>query len=343
MAFYLKSTFYTTLYLSILAICLFSCTDSSKNVDLEGIEIQIDINRFEKELFEKANPTISNDELNALKKDYPTFFNLFSNNIMKMGGINDSMTLLNFNKFTSDTTILSLYRSVLDVYPDLSDIQKQLNDAFKYYNYYFPQKNIPNIVSFLSAFNYAMVADDSLLAIGLDMYLGADNKYYPQLGIPQYRFKNMRKEKIVSDAMLAWLSTEYEEPKGENLLKQMVFHGKIQYVLSLLLPHEDVYLNFGYSEKQWEWCLDNESNIWGFMINQEMLYTNDNFEIRKFLGEGPFTAGFPEEAPAKLGQFIGYQIVQQFMKKSPQTTVEGLLEMDDAQTILNISNYKPNK
>ncbi len=310
---------------------------------MQGIEVDLEIKRFEKDLFEYATSGLNIDELNQLKLNYPTFYPLFTNNIMQLGGMNDSLSLFNYNRFLKDTTILSLYHSVDKNYPDLNAIQSQLKEAFKHYNYYFPEKNIPKVVSFLSAFNYAMVADDSLLAIGLDMYLGADSKYYPQLGIPQYRFKNMTKEKIVSDAMLAWLSTEFDEPKGENLLKQMIYYGKVQYALSLLLPNEAVYLNFGYTEKQWEWCLDNESNIWGFMINQEMLYTNDNFEIRKFIGEGPFTAGFPEDAPSKLGQFIGYQIVSQFMEKSDKTSLNKLMEMDDAQNILSISNYKPNK
>ena len=78
-------------------------------------------------------------------------------------------------------------------------------------------------------------------------------------------------------------------------------------------------------------------------MEQELLYSNPNLEVRKFIGEGPFTAGFPEQAPAKLGHFIGWQMVKKYMKQKPELTLVQLMEDGDAQELLNQSKYKPKR
>ena len=37
---------------------------------------------------------------------------------------------------------------------------------------------MPEVVAFVSGFNYSIVASDSSLGIGLDMYLGKEYEYY---------------------------------------------------------------------------------------------------------------------------------------------------------------------
>ena len=63
----------------------------------------------------------------------------------------------------------------------------------------------------------------------------------------------------------------------------------------------------------------------------------------KFINDGNSTNGFPKEAPAKLGCFIGWQIVQSYMDANKSTTLEQLLKNNDAQKILSESKYKPKK
>ena len=75
-----------------------------------------------------------------------------------------------------------------------------------------------------------------MLGIGLDRYLGSDCEYYAQLGLPQYARNKMHKEKIVSDCMYAWATTEwiFEGAEGasepsRNVLNHMVYEGKLIY------------------------------------------------------------------------------------------------------------------
>ena len=50
----------------------------------------------------------------------------------------------------------------------------------------------------------------------------------------------------------------------------------------------------------------------------------------------------PKEAPARLGYFIGYKIIDSYMKNNRVSISELMLETDYSK-ILNKSKYKPRK
>ncbi len=343
MGFCLKTTFRPLLYTLLFSTIVVGCDDDVKRIDTSGIDISITVDRFDESLNSISNNGIDLNELIELKTNYSQFFPLFVQGAIRVAGPNDSVTAIGLSRFVLDSSISQVADTVRLVYADMRKVEAELTEGFKHFSYYFPEKVIPKVVSFYSGFNYAQVADDSLLAIGLDMYLGANCSFYPLLGFPQYRFRNMTPDQISVDAMYSWLTTEYELQSGGNLLSQMIYFGKIHLALSYLLPDQPKHKSFGYSAEQLAWCLNNEAEIWSFLIDQELIYTNDNGKIRKFIGEGPFTAGFSEDAPSKLGQFIGWRIAQSFMKNQPNVSLQKLLELSDAQQLLNESNYKPNR
>ncbi len=343
MGFYLKTTITRLLYTMIFGLLLVGCEDEVKRVDTSNIELNVKIGRFDQSLLAKAEEGISTEEFIQLEAEYPHFLPLFMRGVIGVIDTRDSIQAISLTKFVLDSNLRQLRDTVQAVFPSLTAIESSLNNAFKSYKYYFPNKLIPRIVSFYSGFNYAQMADDSLLAIGLDMYLGANSFYYPRVGFPKYRFVNMSANRIPVDAIYSWITTEYELPSNGNLLSQIIYFGKIHLAINYLLPDEKLRSTFGYSERQFAWCEENEAQIWSFLIDQELLYTNDNIKIRKFLGEGPFTAGFSEEAPAKLGQYIGWKIVKSYLQRHPEMELEQLLKETDAQQILNESYYKPSR
>lgn len=343
MGFYLKTTITRLLYIFIFGLLLVGCDDEVKRVDTSNIELNVKIERFDQSLLAIAEGGISPKEYTQLEKDYPSFLPIFTSGVIRVAGNQDSITAIGLSNFVLDSNIHQLGDTVQAVFSSLSSAESLLNNAFKNYKYYFSDKLIPRIVTFYSGFNYAQIADDSLLAIGLDMYLGSNSSYYPMLGFPKYRFVNMSADQIPVDAIYSWITTEYELPSNGNLLSQIIYFGKIHLAVNYLLPDENLQRSFGYSEEQFAWCEKNEAEIWSFLIDQELLYTIDNIKIRKFVGEGPFTAGFSEEAPAKLGQYIGWKIVKAYTERHPEVELEQLLEQTDAQQILNESFYKPSR
>ena len=99
----------------------------------------------------------------------------------------------------------------------------------------------------------------------------------------------------------------------------------------------------GYSSDQLKWCRINEKNTWSFFIDQKLLFTNDQNEVAKYINDGPATNGFPKEAPGAIGQWMGWKIVEAYMKNNTSVTLEQLMNANDNKKILNDSKYKPGK
>nr|WP_079715265.1 hypothetical protein [Parapedobacter luteus] len=77
-------------------------------------------------------------------------------------------------------------------------------------------------------------------------------------------------------------------------------------------------------------------------MQENLLYEADYNRIQKYLGEAPFTPelGEQNESAPKLGVFIGWQMVRKYMDRNPETTLTELLDISDAQTILDGSKYR---
>ena len=192
----------------LIRLCVFvytlmlisSCKQNSNQVDVAGISLEVSAERFDQDLFSTKGETVS-----FLKNKYGNFFDLFCFKLTETGSADTLILKKRLRDFTSDADLVEIFSSSGKFYHDLTPVNLQLTDAFKHYHYYFPKKIIPRVITFISGFNYAVVAADSALGIGLDMYLGSDSKYYPALQYPRYKIVRMRKEYLVADAMRGWL------------------------------------------------------------------------------------------------------------------------------------------
>jgi len=107
------------------------------------------------------------------------------------------------------------------------------------------------------------------------------------------------------------------------------------------LPKQEGSIKINYLPEQLKWCSDNEKETWFYFIDNNLLYSKDNTEIIKYMGEAPFIQGFPDGSPGRIGHWVGWQIVKAYMQKNPAITIEQLMNESDAQKILNKSRYKP--
>jgi hypothetical protein len=230
----------------------------------------------------------------------------------------------------------------LSVFPDITIIESEIGKAFSYYHYYFPDYQIPAVYTFIGGFNQSMVVADSILAIGLDKYLGSDCDFYNRLETPKYLQINMHPAKIPTDALKAWALTEFVyNDSVDNLVNNMVYHGKIQYFLDAMFPETPDTLKFGYTAEQLKWCTTNEKQMWNSLIDQKLLFSTDYMTINKFINPAPFTSGFPNESPGRADIWLGYKIVQKYMDRHPKITLEELMKDHQYQKILSESRYEP--
>lgn len=321
------------------AVLITSCTHNPKHIDVSGIPLEVKASRFDQDLF-----SLGGENISLLKNKYGSFFDLFCFKLTQLGTQDTLLLKDRLKDFTTDADLKEIFSESEKIFHDLAPVNKQLTDAFKHYNYYFPQKTIPRIITFVSGFNYAVVAADSALGVGLDMYLGSDSKYYPALQFPHYKILRMRKEYIAVDCMRGWAQSEWEQnPQQNDFLSQMIYFGKILHFLDALMPEVSDTIKTGYTSSQLKWCEANEKNIWSFIIDQKMLFSVDQNQIAKFLNDGPTTNGFPKESPGAIGQWLGWKIVRAYLKNNPVVTLSQLMNMNDCNKILHDSKYKPGK
>ena len=323
----------------LFAIFLFACNNNKFDVDVSDIHINLDIKRLDKDLM--ANyPDTPNVE--ALQQKYGKFLELYSIGVISIGSSQKPQykrALMQFRKYCFDYQIP---QKIDSVFHNFNDISNKLNNAFKHYKYYFPDKEIPQIYTYLSAFNQSVVSDEGMLGIGLDKYLGSNCIFYKQLGWDQYKIRRMEKNMIPVDCMRALAIMEFPyKDTVDNLLNQMVHEGKIQYFLNAMLPNTSDTLKFAYTKIQWEWANYNEEKMWAYLVDSETLFSTDHMTIRKFINDAPFTQVFHNNSCPRAGAFLGWKIVNRYMKKHPDISLEQLMKNTDYQGILNSANYRP--
>lgn len=329
------------LVIFIVSLLLGACKDEKKKllVDLSKIEKpNIKIKRYEKDLFSIDRVNLA-EGLNSLKSKYPFFL-----------GTNptDTFALIQMQGYLSDPLIIEVYKDVMEKYPDVNYIEEQLSQAFHYYKFHFPDSKTPEIYTYISGLDYeapVKYIEDSIMIIAIDMYLGKNYKYYPRVGVPQYKTQGFLKENVAVDCMKEIAKTKLPDvSQNQKLIDYMVHHGKIHFFIDAMLPELADSIKIVYTQKQMDWCNNNESRVWSYLIDQDLLYTNDLFLINKFVGDAPFTAVFTNESAPRVANWIGWRIVRKYMFMQEGIDLEKVLSPDmDGQTILNKSKFKPRK
>lgn len=325
-------------------LIIHSCGPSNPyKVDTNAITVDVKVKRFEQDLFALKGDSVGVDQVQKLQQKYPVFFPVFVEDIIMVGAPGDPAMPYYLNFFMHDKQVEEVYPVVEKEFSGFEEERADLNYAFKHYRYYFPERQVPDIVTFYSHFNYPLVVLDSTVAVPLEKYLGSVYDFYDRLNVPAYKIPAMSKKGITVDCLLGWVNEEFSlMPESKEVIDQMIYHGKLFHTLDYMLPDWHDSLKIGYTGDQVRWCYDNEVEIWRHLVQNQILFSTEPADYAKFIGEGPFTPGFPEGSPGKIGQWVGWQIVRAYMKNNPQVSLQELLEEKDLKKILNKSGYKPN-
>ncbi len=303
-----------------------SCTKDSKTAEeIAKIPVQVTIERFDR-IF--ADLTAEN--LAQIKEEYPFLF---------PSRYPDSIWI---NK-AKDTLQLEINTEVEKVYPNFAGEKELLETFLKHVKYYFPEVTTPRVITITSDVDYQnkVVLSDNLLLIALDTYLGTDHHFYE--GIQTYIKNNFNREYILPDVATIYAKQLVELPKNRTFLANMIYYGKEIYLKNIFLPDFSNAQKIQYSEEKYAWAEANEEEIWRYFIDRQLLYSTEADLSSRFLYPGPFSKFYLEEidqeAPDRVGQFIGWRIVTSYMKNNNVSLRQLLLE--DAETIFNRSKYKP--
>jgi uncharacterized protein YjaZ len=112
----------------------------------------------------------------------------------------------------------------------------------------------------------------------------------------------------------------------------------------IMLPNYTDAEKMGYTPEQITWSQENESYIWRYFIEEDLLFSTDTKLENRFVNMAPFSKFYLEidnESPGRIGQWIGWQIVRSFMENN-EVSLQEMLKMD-AKQIFERSKYKPKK
>lgn len=329
--------------LTVGILCI-SCQHQTKyfprEKDLE--HVSVDIIRFDNALMNVREESAP-DDIRYLYDEYPDFMPHFVEDIIGIPTTDTTYLAQALIQFLNDTTYGFKETNLREkqLFSQIDDIEADINQAFSRIHYLYPDWEIPTLYLIISGFNAGiwMIAD--YIAIGADMYLGSDYEYYNRV-VYDYQKLTMRKECIPADVVSAYLFHNIEYTSSTNrLIDNMIYRGKIMYLLSLIMSDEKKYEVMGYTKQQWDWCKKYEKQIWNMVMDKRDLFKTESLVLTSYLNDGPFTAEISQDAPARLGTWLGWQITESYMKHNPDVTLQQLMANGDAQEILENSYYRP--
>ena len=333
----MKRIFFIIIALPLIFV---SCNSNPLDVDVSDIDANVEVERFDKEFY-ACSGNANYSAIGAIAEKYPLFFEIYNSHIISCGSYSEQSYYECLKVFFSDYSVVEAYNAVNKEFANCDDIQETLDCGFRHLLYYYPETELPRVVTFVAGFNQSVVLMDGYVGIGLEKYLGADCSLYDMLQIPEYAKREMQRKRIPVDVMTEWFCDMHPyAPETDNLVNRMIYNGMAMCFVEAMFPDMPEEDRLTYSEDELDYCRHFERDIWTSLIENNYLFTTDVFTIKKFTENAPFTAPFGQECPARVANWTGLQIVKAYVKNNKVSLTE-LMEETDYQKILNLSEYNP--
>lgn len=337
--------FYIFVIVSLLTVGVEACSkrDSVPTPKLsveqkkEIRQVHITVKRYEQALFalDLQNLTVG---IESLYGKFPE--NLIAENSWKNPDMVNAL-----KDYLTDPVIKSIYGETEAQYPDMKDIEQSLEEAFRHYLVHFPDSRVPGFYTLISGLDFSMPSVfgyQNDFFINLDMYLGHDYKYYAYAGMPKFISSRCERKYMAIDCFLKGLVYRHLPDKTLlTVLDNMIYEGKKIYFTHIMFPDVDEQTLLGYADDKYRWAVEHEAQVWQYFVEKDILYSKDEDKVRKMVDETPFIPEFGNASPGRIGIFIGYHIVQNYMRNHPGETLAKLMQNTDSQHILNEAYYKP--
>ncbi len=247
--------------------------------------------------------------------------------------------------FVSDPVTRNIFHITDSLYHDFSDIERQLGRALA--RAYKLCPDMPHVERFYTMvagdfnYNFRVYSNCSDLCVVLDNYaLGAMEKYQ-YFGMPQYIVRSVSHEYIVPDCMYVLGGLQCKSNDGElSLLDYAIIEGKKLYFIEQTIPGIADTILLRYTADQMAWMKDNIEQVWGWFIQNKLLYSTDIGQFHNIIDDAPHTNAFGQSSAPRTTAYIGLQIVNRYMKKSG-ATMQQLFDNTDSRAILTTSGWRP--
>lgn len=332
-------------------IIIVSCNDQSSTeltTDIDP-ETQAQFVRYDNHI-DALNSSNYTQEWERLKSDYPAFTDVYTHQILALP--NDTTIIREeVIRMISDSGYLKLSDDVSKVFADFDKLKPEINQTLENYTKLFGLKDTPSVYTYISGFVYQGFVFDDVnkegVGIGLDMFLGSDFPYEKidptNPSFSTYLTRAYNKEHISKKIAEVLIEDKMTPPKQSDFLSLMIWGGKKLYLMDQVLTFKPNHIVIEYTPEQYEWCQNNESQIWDLFFDKNLFYETDLKKFNKLIAPAPTSPGMPPESPGRTANYMGWQIVKAFMKRNPNTTLQELIDIDNPQHILDQSRFKPKR
>ena len=327
-------------YLFLLSLLILACESNPLDVDVSQTELNLDLYRFDVDMF-NAKSEAEMTELNASQiKKGGELYEFYIIEMLSSGSPYHDSIGHTLSLFTNDSIMKMVNTNVQNIFGDFKIQKNQIIDMFKHLKYHIPHAMMPtNVITYNSTFANGVVSTPTQIGLGLEMYLGNNNEIVKQLPYPEYFKTKMEADFLLADIAQSWLEANViENNSGDEFLSNMIYNGKLLYMIDAMLPDLEDHLKIRYSKTEYEWAQVSEYNIWKHIVEQNWIYSSDIKLIVRYFNPGPTTVGL-EGSPSKIGSFLGWKIIKSYMEKHPEVTIQKLIAEKNHTKILK--SYKP--
>ncbi len=328
--------------LILLCFVIVSCNHDKLDVDVSEVTLDLSFDRFDQALFKGKSP----EEMAVINKDLINrggeLYEFYVYDMLRSGSVFDDSIGHYLWYFVSDSMMKMVNQDIQTEFTDFDVVENKLIDAFKHQKFHLPSMPLPKkIITYNSAFNFGVISTDSAIGIGLEMYLGSENRILKEVRFPVYMKEKMTRDYLPCDVAQSWIQTNVlGDDRGETFLSSMIYYGKLLYLMEAMMPETAKPLIIRYTDLEYDYALASEYNIWQYLVDMNWIYSIDMKVKLRFFEEAPTTVGI-EESPGRIGQFMGWQMVRAYMDKHEEVTIEELMNEKNESKILKA--YKPEK
>ena len=206
---------------------------------------------------------------------------------------------------------------------------ERIEAGLKRLHYLAPKTPVAKDIYFTyTQFAASAYASPKAIVLGQERYLGPTHGIIASLPAQQFYGwikEGMAPQYATSDALLIWLSTNVLKATDENLASEMIRWGKLLAILEIISPEVQMHKHLRYSEADYQWALKAERGFWEYLVDQQFLFKTDQELNMNLLNEGPYTIGLPQESTDRMGRFLGYRIVKQYIEAN-EPSISALLQ-----------------
>lgn len=314
------------LSLLILSVLYYSCKEEKSS---ESLANRNTIKRFDKEIMSVE----SKEELQAFLNKNPWYIRDLYRAFPE-----DTSLVNHLYYIVSHPGTQAFYQEVDSVFGDLGQLSKELKAAFSEIKEHYPAFKSPKVYATFTGLENDIFVSDSVVIISLEAFVGPSAMYRPDQ--PAYILSRYQQPYIVP-SIIRLLSQSYIESSGErNMLSDMIYFGKSYEFTKTMLPKLADSLIIGLPDSSLVANWYAQDLVWAHFIDKKLLFEQNQRVKEKYLGERPKTPEIGPSCPGRIGQWLGWRIIEKFRTENPDVTFEELMKMTDSQEILRLSKYR---